>query len=146
MLDILNKLNGFTKALFAHTTKIEKPEEFKLEFPNDLLALPDKLSHITSDVAKLKVLDAIPNIMNKVTASLDRFVDAISSASQKDEPSNVPSAGQAATHPAEGEKNTNQVTIIQLFQRRHAKNATNLNKQPCIEERITKHETPLSRL
>ncbi|GKE64370.1 hypothetical protein Tco_1518531, partial [Tanacetum coccineum] len=49
MLDIPNKLNGFTKALFALTTKIERMEEFKLEFPNDLLALPDKLSHITSD-------------------------------------------------------------------------------------------------
>ncbi|GKC28758.1 hypothetical protein Tco_1036052, partial [Tanacetum coccineum] len=39
----------------------------------------------------------------------------------------VPSAGQAGTQSAEGEKNTNQATIFQLFQRRAKKE--NLNKQ-----------------
>nr|GFA69864.1 hypothetical protein [Tanacetum cinerariifolium] len=52
--------------------------------------------------------------------------------SKKTKDHGVPSAGQAGTHPAEGEKNTQQVTISQLFQRRIAKDATkkNLNPKP----------------
>ncbi|GKA51460.1 transposase, MuDR, MULE transposase domain protein [Tanacetum coccineum] len=81
----------------------------------------------TSEMAKLKVVDAIPDIMNKVAVSLDKFVDVISSASQKAETLSVPSASQVDTHPAEGKKNTNQETIIQLFQRRQAKDADAAN-------------------
>ncbi|GJY99175.1 hypothetical protein Tco_0516605 [Tanacetum coccineum] len=47
---------------------------------------------------------------------------------KKNEDASVPSAGQAGTQPAEGEKNTNQTAISQLFQRKAAKNA-NLTKQ-----------------
>ncbi|GJX15535.1 hypothetical protein Tco_0216367 [Tanacetum coccineum] len=79
-----------------------------------------------------------------------------SNASKKIDAS-VPSAGQAGTQLAKGEKNTNQTTISQLIQRKATKNA-NLNKQqskptpppttsiiPPIEEdakaKATKHES-----
>ncbi|GJY12064.1 hypothetical protein Tco_0381373 [Tanacetum coccineum] len=107
ILDIPNKLNEFTKALSVVTTKVEKLEGFKLEIPADLIVLPRHMSNTTSHIAKLKVMDAIQDIMKKVVASLHRFADAISSASQKAEPSGVPSARKASFHPVEGEKNTN---------------------------------------
>ncbi|GKC38858.1 hypothetical protein Tco_1051242 [Tanacetum coccineum] len=97
ILEILTKLNEFTNALSALTSKIEKLEGFKLELLVDLHSLPSHLSNVTSQVVNLKVLDVITNIMNKVTASLERFADDISSASQRAESSGVPSACQAAT-------------------------------------------------
>ncbi|GJW29576.1 hypothetical protein Tco_0046451 [Tanacetum coccineum] len=83
-------------------------------FPEDLKEIPLKLIEFTTPsqfshiglknwkVAKLKVLDAIPDIMNKVVASLDKFVDAISSASNRARPSSVPLIGQVVTPPSKG--------------------------------------------
>ncbi|GKD73938.1 hypothetical protein Tco_1332220, partial [Tanacetum coccineum] len=76
--------------------------------------------------AKLKTLDALPSLLNKVTNALNQFAQAISS--KKTEDTSTPLANQAGTQPAEGEKNTNQTTISQLFQRKVAKNAK-LTKQ-----------------
>nr|GFB34441.1 hypothetical protein [Tanacetum cinerariifolium] len=53
--------------------------------------------------SKLKVLDEIPDILNKVFASLDKFANAISSASQIDENLGVPSTSQN-TPQTEGEQ------------------------------------------
>ncbi|GJR10172.1 hypothetical protein Tco_0792824 [Tanacetum coccineum] len=55
---------------------------------------------------KLKTLDSLPSLLNKVTKTLNRFatlVENASGATTKD----VPLAGQATTSPAEGEKNIN---------------------------------------
>nr|GEU55849.1 hypothetical protein [Tanacetum cinerariifolium] len=59
-----------------------------------------------------------------------RFTQVFNTASKKARDTSVPSAGRAGTIPTEEEKNTNQATISQLFQRRADKNAkkTNLNK------------------
>ncbi|GKE86504.1 hypothetical protein Tco_1560246, partial [Tanacetum coccineum] len=62
----------------------------------------------------------------QVTDALNQFAQAI--ASQKTKDGSIPLVGQAGTQPAEGEKNINQATISQLFQRKAAKN-TNLTKQ-----------------
>nr|GEW22798.1 hypothetical protein [Tanacetum cinerariifolium] len=106
ILEIPTKLNEFTNVLSALTSKIKELEGFRVELLTDLLALPCHLCNITSQVSKLKVLDSISGIMNKVATSLERFANAISSASQRDESSGVLLVGQAATRPAEREKNT----------------------------------------
>ncbi|GJU82089.1 hypothetical protein Tco_1284454 [Tanacetum coccineum] len=145
ILELPNKLNEFTKALFIPTSKVEKLEGFKLEILADLVALPSHMSNTTSQFSQLKVLDIIPDIMSMVVASLDKFLDAISSASQRAGSSSVPSAGLVVTRLVEGEKNTiapeqerNKPTIAQLFQRRQEKEVEILNKQiieqiPIIE-------------
>ncbi|GKD06666.1 hypothetical protein Tco_1181640 [Tanacetum coccineum] len=56
---------------------------FKLELLADLIALPGTLTNVSSYLEKFKVLDVIPDIMNKVDASLDRFTDEIPSISKK---------------------------------------------------------------
>ncbi|GKB12810.1 zinc finger BED domain-containing protein RICESLEEPER 2 [Tanacetum coccineum] len=110
----------------------EYVEKLEIDVPADLKGILDKLVELQTSISALttRVFDAIPDIMNKVATSLNKFADAISSVSHKAENSSVPSAGQADTHPAEREKITNQATITQLFQRRQAKDPTNMNKQP----------------
>ncbi|GJX41901.1 hypothetical protein Tco_0256891 [Tanacetum coccineum] len=65
--------------------------------------------------AKLKTLDALPSHLLNVTQALNKFAQVLNSTSSKAGDQSVPSAGQADTMPAEGEKNTNQATISQLF-------------------------------
>ncbi|GJY52942.1 hypothetical protein Tco_0444606, partial [Tanacetum coccineum] len=79
-------------------------EKLEIEVPGDLKELLGKLED--SQLTKHKVLDALPILLDRVVASLDRFAKAIDSASQKADDRSVPSASQAGTHPAEGEKNT----------------------------------------
>ncbi|GJS85521.1 hypothetical protein Tco_0752062 [Tanacetum coccineum] len=81
--------------------------------------------------AKLKTLDALSSLLNKVTEALNQFAQVIASASKKTKDANVPLADQVGTKLAEGENNTNQATIFQLFQRKATKDA-NLNKQQSI--------------
>ncbi|GJY94731.1 retrovirus-related pol polyprotein from transposon TNT 1-94 [Tanacetum coccineum] len=89
---------------------------------------------VSSIQAKIKTLDAHPSLLTKVTEALDMFAQAIESASHKVDDKSVPLAGQAGTHPVEGEKNTRQATITQLFKQRDAKDAekANLNTKPII--------------
>ncbi|GKE14433.1 hypothetical protein Tco_1422010 [Tanacetum coccineum] len=109
-------------------------ENIKLDLLAGLLALPEQVSSINVQLSKLKVLDALPSLLNKVTKALDRFATTIESTSHKAGDTSVPSAGQTGTHSAEGEKYINQVTITQLFQRRVEKDSTkvNLNKETNI--------------
>ncbi|GKF92860.1 hypothetical protein Tco_0279579, partial [Tanacetum coccineum] len=93
------------------------------ELPAEFLSVPTQVGTVQ---AKLKTLDALPSLLNKVTNALNQFSQAIASKKTKD--ASVLFAGQADTQPAKGEKNTNQTTISQLFQRKAAKNA-NLTKQ-----------------
>ncbi|GJR19513.1 hypothetical protein Tco_0968040 [Tanacetum coccineum] len=74
------------------------------ELPAELLSMPTQVEMVQ---AKLKTLDALPSLLNKVTNDLNQFVQVI--ASKKTEDTSIPSAGQAGTQPAE-EKNTNQTT------------------------------------
>ncbi|GJX71962.1 hypothetical protein Tco_0309133 [Tanacetum coccineum] len=101
--------------------------ELEIELPGDLKEIPPKLDDFTKTVAsiqaKLKTLDALLNLLLNVIKTLNKFAQVLDSASSKAGDQSVPLAGQADTMPVEGEKNTNQATISQLFQRRAEKNA-----------------------
>ncbi|GKD06856.1 hypothetical protein Tco_1181830 [Tanacetum coccineum] len=115
-----------------HKLKLEKNKaEAKVailkaqpSFPNELLAEFVSLPvHVASIQAKLKTLDALPGLLLNVIKALNKFAQVLGYASSKAGDQSVPLTGQADTMPAEGEKNTNQVTISQLFQRGAEKNA-----------------------
>ncbi|GJV86208.1 hypothetical protein Tco_1530146 [Tanacetum coccineum] len=95
----LNELTSEVKELKKHVHELE------IELPWDLKEIPNKLE------VKLKTLDALPSLLNKVTEALDKFAQVIYSESQMIGDTSVPSAVQAGTQPTKGEKNTNQVTI-----------------------------------
>ncbi|GJZ02569.1 hypothetical protein Tco_0520530 [Tanacetum coccineum] len=97
----------------------------------EFLSIPTQVESIQ---AKIKTLDALPSLLNRVTKALNKFAQVIKSASTKAGDKDVPSAGRASTKPAVGEKNTQQATISQPFQRKAAKDAekANQNKQQPI--------------
>ncbi|GKB48030.1 hypothetical protein Tco_0898783 [Tanacetum coccineum] len=120
--EIPPKLEDFTKTVTSLTSQVAELKTLQWELPAEFLAVPSQVEMVQ---AKLKTLDALPSLLNKVTNALNQFAQAITS--KKTRGDSVPSAGQAGTQPAEGEKNTNQATISQLFQRRAEKE--HLNKQ-----------------
>ncbi|GJY41800.1 hypothetical protein Tco_0429070 [Tanacetum coccineum] len=132
----LNELTGEVKGLKKQVHELE------IELPGNLIEIPTKLddftknvtsltSQVTSVQAKLKTLDALPSLLLNVTQALNKFAQVLNFGSSKSRDQSVPSTGQANTMPAKGEKNTNQATISQLFQRRAEMNAEkeNLNNQ-----------------
>ncbi|GJY13804.1 hypothetical protein Tco_0383113 [Tanacetum coccineum] len=104
-------------ALKSKLAKLLKNHDLSTSIPTELEELLSKLDYlmkvvdailtsIGSQLTKLKVLDVILSLLDTVVAALDRFAKSIDSASQKAIDQIVPSAGQAGTHHAEGEKNT----------------------------------------
>nr|GEV25124.1 hypothetical protein [Tanacetum cinerariifolium] len=78
--------------------------------PNTLKELPSKFTELSREIKKLKTLDSLPSLLNKVTDTLNRFATMVKNASgatNKD----VPSTGQVTASPAKGEKNTNPATM-----------------------------------
>ncbi|GJX60817.1 hypothetical protein Tco_0292207 [Tanacetum coccineum] len=67
------------------------------ELPAKFLFMPTQVEMVQS---KLKTLDALPSLLNKVINALNQFAEAIASKETKD--ASIPSAGQADTQPAEG--------------------------------------------
>ncbi|GJW73255.1 hypothetical protein Tco_0132625 [Tanacetum coccineum] len=61
----------------------------------------------------MKTLDALLSLLTKVTEALDRFAQALESASHKAGDQSVSSAGQAGTHPIEN------LWVLQLRRRSH---------------------------
>ncbi|GKE42902.1 hypothetical protein Tco_1470186, partial [Tanacetum coccineum] len=127
--DLPSKFNELTKEVKGLKQQVH---ELEIELPGDLKDIPSKLedftktlTNLTSQVAELKTLQ-----WELLVEFLSLPVQVFDSASSKAGEQGVPSAGQADTMPAEGEKNTNQATISQLFQRRAEKNTErkNLNK------------------
>ncbi|GJY06369.1 hypothetical protein Tco_0373423, partial [Tanacetum coccineum] len=115
---IPTKLENFTKTVTSLTSQVAELKTLQWELPAEFLSVPTQIEVIQ---AKLKTLDALPSLLHKVTNALNQFAQAIASKKTKDD--SVPLVGQASTHPAEGEKNTNQATISQLFKRKATKNA-----------------------
>nr|GEW31518.1 hypothetical protein [Tanacetum cinerariifolium] len=72
------------------------------ELPTDFQALPSQVSLVQE---KLKTLDSLPSLLNKVTDTLNRFATMVEHSSGAAR-NNVPSSGQASASLAEGEKNT----------------------------------------
>ncbi|GJV11384.1 hypothetical protein Tco_1352925 [Tanacetum coccineum] len=101
------------------------------------LQLEQEKAQAEAEVVSLRSQSKYPDI-NKLTkllftATLNRFESILQNTSQKagdtqwfSTAGHVPTAGQV-TSPAEGEKNTNQATISQLFQRKFAKDAEKEN-------------------
>nr|GEU56808.1 retrovirus-related Pol polyprotein from transposon TNT 1-94 [Tanacetum cinerariifolium] len=86
-----------------------KPEVAELKtlqwkLPSEFLGLPSQISSVQE---KLKTLDSIPFLLNKVTDTLNRFSISVESASSKATDKSVPLADQANASHAEEEKNTN---------------------------------------
>ncbi|GJS27999.1 hypothetical protein Tco_0488619 [Tanacetum coccineum] len=86
-------------------------KDMEIELPGDLKEIPTKLEIFTSTISsltfqkQLKNLDSLPSLLNMVTKTLNRFATMVENSS-KAMTKDVPSAGQATTSPAEGEKNT----------------------------------------
>ncbi|GJT44882.1 hypothetical protein Tco_0953597 [Tanacetum coccineum] len=106
--DIPSKLEDFTKSVTSLTSQITELKNLQWELPVEFLSLPVRIASVQ---AKLKTIDALPGLLLNVTKSLNKFAQVFDSASSKAGDQGVPSAGQADTMPAEGEKNTNQATI-----------------------------------
>ncbi|GJY44525.1 hypothetical protein Tco_0432738 [Tanacetum coccineum] len=88
-------INQLTNLLVAE-------QNIQWELPAEFLDLPTQISSVQE---KLKTLDSLPSLLNKVTDTLNMFstmVENASGATTKD----VPSVGQAFALPIEGEKNT----------------------------------------
>nr|GEY56997.1 hypothetical protein [Tanacetum cinerariifolium] len=126
--EIPTKREDFTKTITSLTSQVAELKTLQWELSTKLLSLPVQVASVQ---AKLKTLDALPSLLLNVIKALKNFARVLDSALSKVRNQSVPSAGQAATMPADGEKNTNQETISQFFQRRVEKNAEkeNLNNQ-----------------
>ncbi|GJZ69698.1 reverse transcriptase domain-containing protein [Tanacetum coccineum] len=109
--EIPTKLEDFTKTVISLTSQVTELKTLHSELLAEFIFMPTQVEMVQ---AKLKTLDALPSLLNKVTNALKIKVFL--------------QQAKLGTQPAEGEKNTNQTTITQLFQRKAAKNA-NLTKQ-----------------
>ncbi|GJW64876.1 hypothetical protein Tco_0116760 [Tanacetum coccineum] len=104
----ITKLSGAVKELKKHVRdmEIELPT-IQWALPAEFLVLPKQKSSVQE---KLKTLDALPSLLTKVTATLNRFATIMENASSGATGTSVPSACKADASPAEGEKNTNPTT------------------------------------
>ncbi|GJV41501.1 hypothetical protein Tco_1419941 [Tanacetum coccineum] len=103
--ELPSKFNELTKEVKGLKKQFH---ELEIKLLGELKEIPAKLEDFTN-TAKLKTLDALPSLLNKVTNALNRFAQVITS--NKTEDDSVPSAGQIGTQVAEGEKNINQASI-----------------------------------
>ncbi|GJW49391.1 hypothetical protein Tco_0090742 [Tanacetum coccineum] len=150
------------KSLQPKLSKLLSSHDFSNSLPTELKELPSKFNELTIEVKELNkhvqnLEIELPVDLKEIPNKLETFTSAVNSlTTQKTGDTSVPSAGQAGSHPAEdpaeGEKNTQQVTISQLFQRKAAKDAekTNLNKPipttsiipPIITSTTTQFQSP----
>ncbi|GKA26512.1 hypothetical protein Tco_0712621 [Tanacetum coccineum] len=100
--EIPTKLETFTFTISSLTSQVAKLKNIQWELLAEFQALPILVSSVQK---KLKTLDSLPSLLNKVTETLNRFATVVENASRATT-KDVPSAGQATASPAEGEKNT----------------------------------------
>ncbi|GJR89814.1 hypothetical protein Tco_0213825 [Tanacetum coccineum] len=86
--------------------QVAEPKNIQWELPVEFLDLPSQVSLVHG---KLKTLDSLLSLLNKVTDTLNRFSTMVKTASGAAS-KNVSSACQAIASPAEGAKNTNPAT------------------------------------
>ncbi|GJX28649.1 hypothetical protein Tco_0236728 [Tanacetum coccineum] len=123
----LNEL--LVKSLQTEFSKILSAHDFSSLLPTKLKDLPSKFNELTKEVRGLmkqvheleiptKLEDftkSVTSLLLNVTKALNKFAQGLDSTSSKGGDQSVPLAGQADIMPVEGEKNTNQATISQLF-------------------------------
>ncbi|GKA00191.1 hypothetical protein Tco_0672741 [Tanacetum coccineum] len=157
----LNEL--LVKSLKTEFSNILTAHDLSSSLPTELKDISSKLNELTgkefislpaqvaSVQAKLKTLVTLSGLFSNVTKALNKFAQVLDSASSKAGYQSVPSAGQANTMPAEGEKNRNQAIISQLFRRRaekvnlnrqQPKTATSLPTPPVITTTTTQIQSP----
>ncbi|GJV47825.1 hypothetical protein Tco_1438037 [Tanacetum coccineum] len=68
--EIPTKLEEFQSTVSSLTKQVDELHKLKLEVPAGLLALPGQVSSITAQLSKLKTLDALPSLLNRVTNEL----------------------------------------------------------------------------
>ncbi|GJR71468.1 hypothetical protein Tco_0083833 [Tanacetum coccineum] len=100
--EIPTKLETFTSTISSLTSQVAELKNIQWELPAEFQALPVLVSSVQK---KLKTLDSLPSLLNKVTKTLNRFATMVENASRATT-KDVPSAGQATTSPTEGDKNT----------------------------------------
>nr|GEU78528.1 hypothetical protein [Tanacetum cinerariifolium] len=97
------KLKYFTSTIFSLTFQVADLKNIQWELPAEFLDLPSQVSLVQE---KLKTLDSLPSLLNKVIDTLNRFATVVENASGA-ACNNVPSVGKATALPTEREKNTN---------------------------------------
>nr|GEW33054.1 hypothetical protein [Tanacetum cinerariifolium] len=119
------------KSLTPELLKLLNAHDFSSSIPTKLKELPSKFNEIMGEVIDLKkYVSKLKNLKLELPAgllALPEFATTIQVASHKTSDQRVPSAGQAGTHPTEGKKNTQQITITRLFQRRTKKDVAKAN-------------------
>ncbi|GKE06422.1 hypothetical protein Tco_1398440 [Tanacetum coccineum] len=119
--DFASCLSTELKELSLKFTKLsgDIKKQMKHELLIEFLDLPSQVSLVQK---KLKTLDSLPSLLNKVIDTLNRFttvVENASGATSKD----VSSACQTTTSPAEGEKNT--INLHKMLKRRKSSKIIN---------------------
>ncbi|GKC95639.1 hypothetical protein Tco_1161081, partial [Tanacetum coccineum] len=108
----LNEL--LVKSFQTEFLKILSAHDFSSSLPTELKDLPSKFNELTKEVKGLKkqvyeLEIKLPGDLKEIPTKLEEFTKTVTnSASSKARDQSVPSADQADTMPAEGEKNTNQ--------------------------------------
>nr|GEU54960.1 hypothetical protein [Tanacetum cinerariifolium] len=100
--EIPTKLETFTSTISSHSSQVAKLKTIQWELLSEFLDLP---SHFFLVQEKLKALDSLPSLLNKVTKTLNKFATVVETASGATT-ENVSSARLATASPAQGEKNT----------------------------------------
>ncbi|GKD65140.1 hypothetical protein Tco_1307248 [Tanacetum coccineum] len=104
--EISTKLETFTSTISSLTSQVAELKNIQWELLAKFLDLPSQVFIVRK---KLKTLDSLPSLLNKVTDTLNRFATVVENALEATS-KDVPLTGQATASPTEGEKNTNPST------------------------------------
>ncbi|GJT58136.1 retrovirus-related pol polyprotein from transposon TNT 1-94 [Tanacetum coccineum] len=96
------------------------PPSPKTELPAEFIYVPTQVASVQ---AKIKTSNDLPSLLNKVNEALNGFAQVVEFVTKKTGDTGLPSAGQASSHPAKGEKNTQQVKIWELIKKYKGKEA-----------------------
>nr|GEW61359.1 hypothetical protein [Tanacetum cinerariifolium] len=99
--EIPTKLETFTSIVKSLTTQVAKLKTLQWELLTKFLSVPTQVESIQ---AKIKIVDALPSLLKKVTEALNKFSHVIDSTSKNTGDHSVPSAGLAGSHPTGGEE------------------------------------------
>ncbi|GJV08241.1 hypothetical protein Tco_1345897 [Tanacetum coccineum] len=143
--DLPRKFKAMNGTL-ALTTKVDNLEGSKLEIQVDLVALHGQVSSISSQLAKLKVLDAISTILYKVVAAMDSEVEQSKDKRKKamsqeyvvnkesDRDSNAESRPTGTLEESSKSKPLKKITYITETGEKHQMTKEEIKNQKGIEE------------
>nr|GEW07738.1 hypothetical protein [Tanacetum cinerariifolium] len=100
--EIPTKLETFTSTISSLSSQVVELKNIQWKLPAEFQGL---LNHVSLVQEKLKTLDSLPSLLNKVIDTLTRFTTMVENASGATH-NNVPLVGQPSASPAKREKNT----------------------------------------